>query len=149
MRCTSCRDIKKNEDGTNARQHLAKAIQGTWLTSGVMSKCQGMRCNDKLVQRQRNIGQKNRTRRRPKYGRRLTGGGNAVCKHVISKFNNRQDKYKALITKTKGKERYNVADLKIWCSVMKEKDDRVITSKLDKVRAYTMMLERWELSDIK
>jgi hypothetical protein len=62
------------------------------------------------------------------------------AKHII-KFNKRQDKYEALVDKAKDEEKYSAADLKIWCSVRKKKEDGVIPSKADEVRTYAMMLE--------
>ena len=56
------------------------------------------------------------------------GNTDAVHKHIV-KFNKRQDKYKALVDKAKDKEKYSAADLKIWCSIRKKKEDGVIPSK--------------------
>ena len=71
-----------------------------------------------------------------------------VRKHMI-RFNNRQDKYEALVSKAKDKEKYSAAEDKIWCSIQKKKEDGVILSKVQEVRTYTRMVKDWELLTIK
>ena len=71
-------------------------------------------------------------------------GANAVRKLII-KFNKRQDKYKALVSKAKDKDKYSAAELKIWYSVCKTKENGVIPSKADEVWTYTTTLKDCEL----
>ena len=72
--------------------------------------------------------------------KKRVGHTDAVRKHVV-KFNTRQDTYKALVSKTKDKEKYSAAKLKIWCSFQKKKEDGVISPKVEEVRAHATMLE--------
>ena len=67
-------------------------------------------------------------RRHKKDRKKQAGNANAVRKDIVN-FDKRQAKYKALISKAKDKEKYSMADLKIWCSVWKIKGDVVIPSK--------------------
>ena len=48
--------------------------------------------------------------------KKQAGGAGTVHQHIV-KFDKRQEKDEALISKAKEEENYSVAKLKIWCSL--------------------------------
>jgi hypothetical protein len=97
--------IQQKEDGAEARQRLADAVQSTRLNGGVMFKCRETRCYDELLQIRRGIEQKKQDAKEAKMQKKIVketekdrrkraGDADAVRKHIIT-FNKRQDKIRS------------------------------------------------------